>query len=111
VTWVLDCLDDIASDLSAFHGISNASELEGPVFFKLAQRLPFYEGAVRAWFARQARRAQDAARPAGDVQPAAPQPARLPPATGASLTALNARHGRKWFAYTQVPKVRPEGGD
>jgi hypothetical protein len=111
VAWVLDCLDDICSDLSVFHRIEDASELEGPVFYKLAQRLPFYEGAVRAHFAKMARRAQAAARPAPDAQPAAPQPARLPPATGASLADLNARHGRNWFAYTQVPKVRPEGGD
>lgn len=105
---MLDCLPDICSDLSAFHRINDASELEGPVFFALAQRLPFYEGAVRAHFAGLARRVQAASPP---VQAAPPQPAGPPPATGASLADLNVRHGRKWFAYTQVPKVRPEGGD
>jgi hypothetical protein len=109
VLWVLDCVPDICSDLSAFHRIDDASELEGPVFFALAQRLPFYDGAVRAHVARQVQRAQAAGAP---VQPAAAaQPERLPPATGESLEALNGRHGRKWFAYTQVPRIRPEGGD
>jgi hypothetical protein len=106
--WTLDCLPDICSDLSAFHRIDDATELEGPVFFALAQRLPFYDGAVRARAVREVRRAQAAGQPG---QAGSAPPGRLPPATGASLEAPNARHGRKWFAYTQVPKVRTGGGE
>jgi hypothetical protein len=106
--WVLDCLDDVCSDLSRFHHVADASELEGAVFFRLAMRLPSYGGAVAARLAREVRR-QEAAGPQEYTEPAAGQ--RLPPATGASLEALNQKIGKRWFKYTTVPRVRPEGGD
>jgi hypothetical protein len=107
--WVLDCLDDVCSDLSAFHHVADASELEGAVFFRLAMRLPFYDGAVAARLAREIRRMQDGG-PAQEYTE--PEPGRqLPPATGASLEELNRKIGKRWFSYTQVPRVRPEGGD
>jgi hypothetical protein len=45
---VLKHLDDIESDLSAFHRIDNMWEMEAGRFFRLAYRLPAYQGAMRA---------------------------------------------------------------
>ena len=38
--WLLAYLDDIASDLSAIHGIRDMTQLSGPVFCKLASGWP-----------------------------------------------------------------------
>lgn len=45
--WVLDHLDDIASDLSVFHRIDCPYELKGPAYFKLAMRLYCYAGVMQ----------------------------------------------------------------
>jgi hypothetical protein len=45
---MLDYLDDIASDLSAFHRIDDATALDGPTFLKLAWRLPAYTGVMQS---------------------------------------------------------------
>lgn len=44
----MDHLDDIASDLSAFHRIDDIGALDGPTFWRLAWRLPAYSGVMRA---------------------------------------------------------------
>lgn len=44
----MHCLDDIESDMSALHRIDDITSLDGPRFFRLAWRLPAYEGAMRA---------------------------------------------------------------
>lgn len=59
---MLDHLDDIASDFSVFHRITDIEALPGPTFFKLAWRLPAYAGVMQA-------RAQEA------LEERAPQPA------------------------------------
>ena len=48
VTWLLAYLDDIASDLSAIHGIRDMTCLSGPVFCKLAMRLTAYQSVMQA---------------------------------------------------------------
>ncbi len=45
--WVLDHLDDIASDLSAIHRIDDMYALSSRRFFRLAYRLPAYRGVMR----------------------------------------------------------------
>lgn len=45
--WVLECLDDITSDMSVFHRVDDIYALDGPTLFRLAWRLPAYEGAMR----------------------------------------------------------------
>jgi hypothetical protein len=45
---VLDYLDDIESDLSAFHRIDDLYALDGPRFFRLAVRLTSYAGVMQA---------------------------------------------------------------
>jgi hypothetical protein len=45
---VLKHLDDIESDLSAFHRIDDMWAMEAGRFFRLAYRLPAYQGAMRA---------------------------------------------------------------
>jgi hypothetical protein len=42
----LEFLDDVCSDMSVFHGVRDITTLDGPTFFKLAFRLPAYQGAV-----------------------------------------------------------------
>lgn len=44
---MLDHLDDIESDLSVFHRVDDMWAMDGPRFFRLAVRLPAYEGVVR----------------------------------------------------------------
>ena len=48
VVWLLGYLDDMASDLSAIHGIRDMTQLSGPAFCKLAMRLTAYESVMRA---------------------------------------------------------------
>jgi hypothetical protein len=45
---VLEYLDEIESDLSAFHRIDDYLEMDCLKFFRLAFRLVHYQGAVRA---------------------------------------------------------------
>jgi len=54
VGWVLKHLDDVESDLSAFHRIDNMWEMEAGRFFRFAFRLPAYQGAMRARAENQA---------------------------------------------------------
>ncbi|MFJ9771240.1 hypothetical protein ACIRVF_08345 [Kitasatospora sp. NPDC101157] len=44
---MLDHLDDLASDFSVFHRIADITLLDGPTFFRLAWRMPAYEGVMR----------------------------------------------------------------
>lgn len=44
---MLDHLDEIESDLSAFHRVDDIAQLDGPRFLRLAAQLPWYEGATR----------------------------------------------------------------
>lgn len=46
--WVLDHLEDVASDLSVFHRVDDWRELPSSRFFLLSERLPAYDGVVRA---------------------------------------------------------------
>ncbi len=66
---MLDHLDDLASDLSAVHGITDMGALPGPVFFKLAHRVAAYPGVMQHLVAGQSQGARV------DPPPAAPQPA------------------------------------
>lgn len=53
--WILDLLPEIESDLSVFHRIDDPYPLSGSRMIRLIERLPVYEGAVRAaLLARQA---------------------------------------------------------
>lgn len=47
VAWVLDHLDDLASDMSVFHRIDDVTLLDGPTFCRLAWRLPAYAGVMQ----------------------------------------------------------------
>lgn len=44
---MLECLDDIVSDMSVFHRVDDITALDGPTLLRLAWRLPAYEGAMR----------------------------------------------------------------
>jgi hypothetical protein len=44
--WVYYVLDDVCSDMSVYHRISDIRLLDAPTFFSLARRLPAYNGAV-----------------------------------------------------------------
>lgn len=46
--WTLDYLEDIESDLSAFHRVDDYMTMSGPRFFSLALRLAAYTGVLQA---------------------------------------------------------------
>lgn len=48
VMWLLDHLDDVESDLSAFHRIDDMGEMDSTRFFRFAFRLPAYGGVMQA---------------------------------------------------------------
>lgn len=55
--WVLDYLDDIDSDMSAFHRVDDArTMLPAPLYFARAERLPAYDGVMRARVQAEMRR-------------------------------------------------------
>jgi hypothetical protein len=109
---VTDYLDDIASDLSAIHRISDAGEMEAAVFFSLVLRLPAYQGVLHAVLSREAegqRTPRNAARrgPAGygrnsPMANNARAADSAPAATSGQLAALNAQLGSTWFAHKTV---------
>ena len=106
-------LDDLASDFSRFHGIRDAGALPSRVFLRLAERLPAYGGvmAVRARAEQAAAPAQAPRRgPPGNPPPRyTPRTAEsAPPATAATLAALNTQLGAQWFTHRTVSA---EGGD
>lgn len=45
--WVLDYLADIESDMSAVHRVDDIHTMSSEKFFRLAERLVHYQGAVR----------------------------------------------------------------
>jgi hypothetical protein len=47
VVWVPELVDDVASDLSAFHRVDDPMRLSSARYFTLARRLVHYAGAVR----------------------------------------------------------------
>ena len=51
---MLDHLDDVASDLSAFHRVDDPMRLSSSRYFLLAERLPAYQGAVASALAAKA---------------------------------------------------------
>ena len=53
VLWILDHLDDLASDLSAVHGVRDMTVLSGPALCKLAFRLSAYQTVIQARYAEQ----------------------------------------------------------
>ncbi|GAB2695870.1 hypothetical protein [Kitasatospora kifunensis] len=71
LAWMLDYLDDIASDLSAFHRIDDPELLSGPRYFALAWRLAAYQGVM-----------QSRALAARDEQPASGVPSHSPAPRG-----------------------------
>ena len=90
--------------------MDDCTALEANVFFRLACRLPAYRGVLRAHLQAQAaekdgtprnaaRRAQGNAEKRVNSARAADA---APPATAASLTALNAQLGQTWFAHRVV---------
>jgi hypothetical protein len=114
-------LDDVCSDLSAIHGIRDATRLGSAQFFTVAVRLPYYRGAVAARIAALA--AEDDAAPGMPPRPgrpaAAPAPGShddirarfaaaqsMPVATAGELAAITARAslpGQPAGSVVQVP--------
>jgi hypothetical protein len=114
---VTDHLTDIASDLSVFHRIDDASGMEAAVFFALVFRLPAYQGALAATAAQQARNGgggQQARRSYERDSPMANN-ARVarnaPAATPAALAQMNAQLGGGWISHRTVKPDPAPGGD
>jgi hypothetical protein len=91
VGWVLDYLDDIASDMSVFHRVDDIGEMDGPTFFKIAYRLSAYAGVMAARHMAE-REEQPHAAVAAPATYAAPQQ-DINPGTRATLMADPAFQG------------------
>jgi hypothetical protein len=113
---VLDYLDDIASDLSVFHRIADAGEMEAPVFFMLARRLPAYQGVLAARLAAEGngkRGGGNGRAPAASYERGsgrenrAATAAAAPALTAGMIAGLNMQLGGQWFRHTVLP---PAGG-
>jgi hypothetical protein len=89
---MLDHLDDIASDMSAFHRIDDVTRLSGPAFFKLAWRLPAYAGVMQSRAVAASREESSPTAPpaSGSYSPGRQQ---INPGTKASLQADPAFQG------------------
>jgi hypothetical protein len=89
IGWVLDMLDDIASDMSAFHRVDDIEAMPTGRFFAFAARLPAYRGAVRFRFEQVADQLTPEPPRAGGVRHApATAGATEVPSTPVALTAL-----------------------
>ncbi len=73
--WTLDHLDDLESDFSAIHGISDMLAMPAPKFFRMAERLPAYRGMVRNVVEQEAHRRREKFGTA-EVIPLTPEMAR-----------------------------------
>lgn len=51
--WVLECLPEIESDMSVFHRVEDVYVMRADTFFRRAEQLPAYEGALRARLRRE----------------------------------------------------------
>lgn len=85
--WVLEYLDDIASDLSVFHRIDDANVLNGPAFFRLVFRLAAYQGVIRGRLEAVLREDPPAQQPFEYSSPPATSAARVNPGTRTTLQA------------------------
>jgi hypothetical protein len=96
VSWVIDYVADIASDLSVFHRVDDVDQLTIVRYLELAPRLGAYSGALRARLTNEApaARAQGASETNG-VPLAAGAGGDTPPEVVAQLkrAALAARYG------------------
>lgn len=94
LAWVLDHLDDIASDLSVFHRIDDVDAMDGPTYFRLAWRLAAYQGVMQARAIATRDEKQPPDRPFEYSQPQSSQMrAGINPGTKTTLQAEPAFHG------------------
>jgi hypothetical protein len=97
----MTCLEDLASDFSVFHRISNIRRLRSVTFLRMAERLGIYNGAFGAYL-RQ--RAKGAATPGKKA-------AAMPVATAAELRSQLAQvpGAGLWGTVSEV-KTGPQEG-
>ena len=69
---MIECLDDVESDMSVFHRIEEVESMPARRFFAFATRLPAYSGAVTARLAAAMAAEQKPAAAAGAPKAAAP---------------------------------------
>lgn len=100
----------MCSDLSAVHGIRDASRLDSATFFTLAYRLPAYQGVIAARAAAQRDQDGVSASPGTPVNPGSAQDVRarfraaqsLPVASAAELRAIPVPLGSLPGTVTEV---------
>ncbi|GAA4082721.1 hypothetical protein [Actinomadura miaoliensis] len=61
---MIDCLDDIRSDLSVLHRIDDMEGMDAARFFSFCERLHAYQGAVRMRAEENSQRRSSASAPA-----------------------------------------------
>jgi hypothetical protein len=91
--WVLECLDDIASDMSVFHRVDDITVLDGATLMRLAWRLPAYQGAMHIRVQQAQADEPDMGAPVAPPGPAASGGAEWNPGTKATLMADPALKG------------------
>lgn len=87
LVWIVDHLDDIDSDLSAFHRIDDLWSMPAPRFFKLAWRLPAYAGVMQSRALAEQQRDQPSSPAASARAPSDRRGQEINPGTRASLMA------------------------
>lgn len=87
MAWIPAHLDDLASDLSAVHGIRDMSKLSGAALCKLAYRLTAYQGVMQARYAEQVADQESEQGSAPSMPQRGSQQRQVVPATKAALQA------------------------
>lgn len=77
---MLDYLDDLESDFRVFHRIDDMYSIPGPLFFKLAFRIPAYGGVMRALLEAEQAEQQEAS---GSSVPGMQEAKEVPATSGA----------------------------
>ena len=96
IAWVVECWDDVVSDMSVFHRVEEVEAMSARRFFAFAVRLPAYSGAVTARIAATmnpqvpAAPADAAPAPAVAEQPAGRTGVRAGPHAGSSWSFATA---------------------
>jgi hypothetical protein len=98
-------LDDVCSDMSVFHRVDDVYDLDAVTFFKLAWRLPSYQGRMAAVVRDLQEQMEN-----GDTAGSGPVPAREQPVLTAAALRSNPAfsaggHFAPLFEVTQVPKA------
>lgn len=93
----------MCSDLSAVHGIRDATRLDSATFFTLAYRLTAYQGVIAARAAAQREQDGVSASPGAPVHPGSSQDVRARFRAATSMPVASATELRAITAHASLP--------